>query len=50
MKFSGKDMFEFNPDWVDAGDEDAMDVYVRDAEEEVNVQSVGSSMQELDIA
>lgn len=34
MQFSGRELFDFNPEWADAGDaDDAMDVYEREPSE-----------------
>lgn len=33
MQFSGRELFDFNPEWAMAGDDDAMDVYEREPSE-----------------
>lgn len=52
MAFSGKDLFDFNPEWADAGDDNAMDYYERegsDNEAELNAEA-GSSLLPDDLA
>ncbi|KAJ3002568.1 hypothetical protein HKX48_002254 [Thoreauomyces humboldtii] len=53
MAFSGKELFDFNPDWAlgDEDDEDAMDVYIReDSDHEDDNGSKDANGQPVDVA
>lgn len=50
MKFSGKDMFDFNPDWANEGDDDAMDEYIiqeQDDEMEISRGVSAASLEDI---
>ncbi|KAI8894420.1 hypothetical protein BC833DRAFT_605007 [Globomyces pollinis-pini] len=49
MTFSGKDMFDFNPDWANTGDDDAMDVYEREGSDVEDIEQIDTVMRSVSV-